>query len=72
MTLFTLTIGPTERGLERRPGHPTRVLEPGRHRRAWRARYERVDVRERSEIPSALSTSCGASRVLRSRTSTRS
>jgi regulator of protease activity HflC (stomatin/prohibitin superfamily) len=50
MTLFTLTIGPTERGLERRPGHPTRVLEPGRHRRAWRARYERLDIRERSTL----------------------
>ena len=50
MSLFTLTIGPTERGLERRPGHPTRVLGPGRHRRVWRARYERVDVRERSTL----------------------
>ena len=50
MTLFTLTIGPTERGLERRPGYPTRVLDPGRHRQAWRARYERVDVRERSTL----------------------
>ena len=50
MSLFTLTIGPTERGLERRPGRRTRVLEPGRHRRVRRARYEAVDVRERSTL----------------------
>ena len=50
MSLFTLTIGPTKRGLERRPGRRTRVLEPGRHRRVRRARYEAVDVRERSTL----------------------
>jgi regulator of protease activity HflC (stomatin/prohibitin superfamily) len=50
MSLFTLTVGPTARGLERRPGRPTRVLAPGRHRRRWRARYEGVDVRERTTL----------------------
>ena len=50
MSLFTLTIGPTARGLERRPGRPTRVLGPGRHRRVWQARYERVDLRERTTL----------------------
>lgn len=52
MSLLSIVVSPTQRGLELRAGHPTRVLEPGRHRRVWRARYDTVDVRERLTLVS--------------------
>jgi regulator of protease activity HflC (stomatin/prohibitin superfamily) len=53
MSMFRFTIQPWERGLARKPGTPTRVLEPGRH---WRRRgldYRRIDVRERLDHTAA-------------------
>ena len=49
MSLFTHTVKPGERLLEQRPGHDTRALEPGRHRRRRGASYLRIDIRERLE-----------------------
>lgn len=46
---FTIIASPGERLLEQRPGHPSRVLEPGKHRRRFHATYVPVDVRERLE-----------------------
>jgi regulator of protease activity HflC (stomatin/prohibitin superfamily) len=47
MSMFTIVIQPWERGLARKPGVPTRVLEPGRHPRYPSVSYRRIDVRER-------------------------
>ncbi len=47
MSLFTLTVHPTQRVLESRAGRPTRELGPGRHWRRLRATYLWVDVRPR-------------------------
>ena len=59
MSLFTLTVNPGQCLLERRPGHPTRALEAGKHRRRRRASYVAIDLRERltqlapQEVPTA-------------------
>lgn len=47
MSLFTLTVHAGGSVLVQRPGRPSEVLGPGRHRRPWRARTQRVDLRER-------------------------
>lgn len=49
MSPFTTIASPGERLLEQRPGHPTRALEPGKHRRRRGATYFPDDVRERLE-----------------------
>jgi len=63
MTLFTLYVSPGECLLERRPGHPTRALSTGSHRRRRRATYACVDLRERLTqlAPQDVPTSDGLS-----------
>lgn len=63
MSLLHVTVQSHERALERCDGKLTRVLEPGRHRRQRRARYEHVDVRERLSTvsPQEVPTSDGVS-----------
>lgn len=69
--LRSLVVAPTERGLERRPGRPTRVLAPGRHPLRLGASYDRVDVREQmtllapQEVLSADSVTLRATAAIR-------
>lgn len=46
-TRFHVTVDPGRVVLERRDGLPVKVLQPGRHRKARRATYEVIDLRER-------------------------
>lgn len=61
MYVFTLTVNAHERVLEYLSGRLTRVLEPGRHRRRFRAGYRRIDVRDRISLvaPQEVMTSDG-------------
>jgi regulator of protease activity HflC (stomatin/prohibitin superfamily) len=49
VSMFTITVHPWQRALERRPGEPTHVLAPGRHRRRRRATYTWLDDRQRMD-----------------------
>ncbi len=49
MSVFTITVQPWQRALERTAGGPTRALGPGRHRRRWRASYVWLDHRHRMD-----------------------
>ncbi len=59
MSLFTITVQPRECALQYRHGRLDEVLQSGRHRRVWGARYVRVDLREHllslapQEVPTA-------------------
>lgn len=59
MSLFHITVPAGTKLVEHVHGICTRVLEPGRHRRAWRATYLTVGTRERvstlalQEVPTA-------------------
>lgn len=48
-----ITVHEWQRALARRPGEPTRVLEPGRHARQRQTNYEVVDVRVRQDTTAA-------------------
>lgn len=63
MGVLTITVQPRETVLEYRTGTLTRVLGPGRHRRRFRARYERTDLRMRltSTAPQEVLTADGVS-----------
>lgn len=46
MSLIKITVPAHTAAVEFVHGSPTRVLEPGRHQRTWRATYRQVDLRE--------------------------
>ncbi|EWT03240.1 hypothetical protein N865_18595 [Intrasporangium oryzae NRRL B-24470] len=46
MSVLTVTVGPRECALRYRRGLLEQVLTPGRHRRGWRTKIVRVDLRE--------------------------